>query len=574
MPVAELVEGRIALATEYREKELVKLVPGSKWDTAAQSWWCPLSWASCVQLRGVFGAELQVGQNLAAWVANELETRIRPCLDLRTATDAEDLSSLLTVLKPFQRAGVKFLATAKRGLIADEMGLGKSAQAIAALEISPDSYPALVVCPNSMKFAWAEEFSKWAPGRRVVVIDGGAVARRKQIALCRDGEADVLVVNWEGLRSHTRLAGYGQLALDDKEKEDKELNEVPFRTCVADEAHKAKDPRSKQTRALWAVSADCEYRFGLTGTPIANSPEDAWSLMRFLEPAEFPGKTKFIERYGAESWNVFGFMSITGVKPDTAEELFKIIDPRFTRRLKAAVMPELPPKTYATRYVQMGAAQKKAYEQMRKEMLVELDGGILLATNPLMKTTRLVQFASASGKLETSPSGEEKLILTAPSCKVEALEEIAAELGGASAIVFAESRQLIELATARLLKDGYKVCQITGGVPAYERQQNVAAFQAGDTQFIMVTLGAGGEGLTLTAAKTEIFLQRSWSAIKNAQAEDRAYGRISDAHGVNIIDIITQGTIEERVHEVRKEKGDIAEEILRDEATLKAWLSK
>lgn len=495
MPTAERHGDRIIMLTEFREKELMKQVPGAKWSTDEQTWWLPLSWAGCVQLRGVFGADLLVGAELSTWARQELDDRVSPCLALRTAEDADDLA-FMGALRPFQRAGVKFLATAKQALIADEMGLGKTVQAIATLELlSADAYPALVVCPNSMKFTWADELARWAPGRRTVVVHGGAAARRKQIAEVRDGAADVAIINWEGLRGHTRLEGYGSVNLTDEEKTPKELNEVGWRTVVADEAHRAKDPRSKQTRALWWLGRGAEYRFALTGTPVANSPEDIWTLMRFISPLEFPAKTRFIERYALQSWNMFGFMEVVGVRSEMRDELFKILDPRFIRRLKAAVLPQLPEKTYAVRTVDLGSKQRKAYEQLRKEMLAELDSGVLLATNPLTRTTRLIQFASAYGQLS-----DDGLTLSEPSCKVDALEEIVSELGDQRAVVFAESRQLIELATRRLVKAGVSCAQVTGAVSPAERAENVAAFQRGDLQLLLLTLGAGGEGLTLTAA--------------------------------------------------------------------------
>lgn len=576
MAIAERDGDRIILQTEYRERELVKQIPGAKWSTAEQTWWCPLSWAGCVQARGVFGAELGVGPELAAWARSELAERVQPCLALRGAEDVDEpwlatlIQQKLPALYPYQRAGVAFLARARQALCADEMGLGKTVSAIATLEVLPDAYPALIVAPNSMKATWAEEFARWVPERRVVVVAGGAGARRKQIAQVRDGAADVAVINWEGLRGHTRLEGYGSVNLTDKEREPKELNEIAWRTVIADEAHRAKDPRAKQTRALWWVGRDAEYRYALTGTPVANSPEDAWTLMRFVAPREFPAKTKFVERYALQSWNVFGFMQVIGVKSETREELFKILDPRFIRRLKAAVLPQLPPKTYTTRTVELEPKQRKAYDSLRTEMLAELETGVLLATNPLARATRLVQFASAYGQVDE----EGNLTLTAPSCKVDALVEIVAELGTQKAVVFAESRQLIELAAKALVKEGYRVGQVTGAVPAHERQQSVQAFQTGDLQVLLLTLGAGGEGLTLHAASIAIFLQRSWSAVKNLQAEDRIHRIGQEAENIEIVDVIAADTIEQRVHEARTTKGEMLEEIARDAETLRRWLEK
>lgn len=604
MAIAEIDGTRIVLTTEYREREMVKQIPGARWSSDEALWWCPLSWAACAQLRGVFGPALQVGVGLNEWVKAEKANRILPCLALRQAEDSPELG-ILTRLRPFQRAGVAFLATARHALLADEMGLGKTVQAIAALEVLGDgAYPALIVCPNSMKFTWQKEFEVWAPHRKTVVIDGTAVHRRKQIAQLQAGEAVVGIINYEALRGHTRLSGYGPMNLTDGEKEEKELNTIDFGSVVADEAHRVKDPHSKQTRALWWISKEAAVRFALTGTPIANSPEDAWTLMRFVSPLEFPAKTKFIERYGLEAYNIYGFKKTIGIKSEHKDELFSIIDPRFIRRLKSQVLTQLPEKQYATRFVEMAPKQKKVYDTMRKDMLALLDGGAIVAVSSLVRDGRLAQFASCYGELgdpafevrengkrvggpfptraeaDLLRSGDQwvhdvtPLKLTDPSCKVDALEEIVAELGEQQAVVFAESRQLIELAAKRLVKEKVVCAQVTGAVPAHERAENVAAFQRGEIKVLLLTLGAGGEGLTLTAASTAIFLQRSWSAVKNAQAEDRIHRIGQEADRVEIIDVISAGTIEEHVHATRAVKAEMMEEFVRDETALREWLAK
>jgi len=576
MPVAELVDGRIVLGSEYRERERIKLLPGARWDTHAQTWWCPLSWAACIQLRGIFGEDLQVGESLSTWAQNERRTRIDPCLALRTAEDGpleyEDLG-----LRPFQRAGIQFLATARQALIADDMGLGKTVQTILAFEVmGDDAFPLLVVCPNSMKFTWEDEYKKWAPHRRVVVVNGGKATRLKQIASVRDGENDVAVINWESLRNHTRLASYPSVRLTDDEKIEKELNEIGLVSVAADECHKAKDPRAKQTRALWYIGDKAQNRIALTGTPVANSPEDIWSIMRFVAPNEWPAKSQMINRYALQSWNMFGFMEICGLKSETKDELFKILDPRFIRRTKEAVLTQLPAKTYTTRTVEMTPKQRKAYDEIRKVMITELEKGILVATNPLAKMTRLLQFASAYGEIV-----EGNLVLTDPSCKVDALLEIVDELGDQRAVVFAESRQLIELAYRRLIRarphgPGLSVGMITGNVDEHSRKEAVDAFNAGKHKVMLMTLGAGSEGLSFPGCSTEVFLQRSFSAVKNKQAEDRCHGIGRGVEGVSttIIDVVAEGTLEERVREVLLEKGEMMEEVVRDEETLMKWLAK
>lgn len=614
MPIVEIDETgeKILIWSEFREKERIKQIPGARWDKDINLWWLPLSWAGCIQLRGVFGQDLQIGEKLSGWARIEYQTRVAPCLALKDQDDSEDLAFLSNLL-PFQRAGVRFMSTAGQALLADEMGLGKTVQAIATCEVLGDeAYPVLVVSPNSMKYSWKDEFGKWAPGRKVVVING--TPKQKEAQLEEAKTADVTIINYDALRGSansklhmTRLAPYGSVALTDKEKTPGELNAIDWSTVIADEAHRAKDPTAKQTRALWAVGDNARRRYALTGTPVANSPEDIWTLMRFVSPAEYPFKTKFIERYGVEAWNLFGFRDVVGIKEETKDELFKFFDPRFLRRLKDTVLPQLPEKTYTTRTVEMGAKQKKAYEDMRKHMMAELqDGRVIYTYSPLTKCLRLLQFASAYGEvgdpafdvrydgktIATYPTYEEAwqdctsngrghvndatpLFLTEPSCKIDALEEIVIELGGQQAVVFAESRQLIEIAVARLRKNHkeLRVGEITGTVSVHERQENVRKFQAGELDVMCLTMAAGGEGITLTAAQTAIFLQRSFNAVHNLQAEDRIH-RIGQEGNVTIIDLVTLGSIEERVHEARQTKAEMMEEIVRDRETLEKWLSK
>jgi SNF2 family DNA or RNA helicase len=608
MLIAEIADGRINVDCPIHMKEMVKEIPGAGWDSKAKTWHVPLSWAACVQLRAIFGADLQIGDDLNNWAGEEITGRVEPCMALRTAEDAERLA-FLTQLRPFQRAGVEFMVTAKAALNADEMRLGKTVQTIATLEVLGDgAYPALIVCPNTMKLPWQDEFKQWAPKRRVVVVTGTPTKRKAAIAAVRDGEADVATINYEALTEYTRISGYGSIALSEKEKTEKELNEIAWKTVVADEAHKAMDPKTKQTRALWYLGRGATYRYTLTGTP-GDDLDKLWALMRFVSPLEFPEKIDFCNRYALQSWNFFGGMDIVGIKPETRDELFRFLDPRMIRRTRAAVLPQLPAKIPVTRKVEMGGTltkQGKAYEQLRSTMMAELDNGTLLATSPLVKLTRLRQFASACGEfgepafdvVEQTPAGlmrmagpfshreqaEEMrdgqqfvrditpLILTEPSCKVDALEELASELAGAKAVVFAESEQLIGLAHARLEKRGYKASMVTGRVSELDRQVNIKAFQEGPTQFILVTLGAGGAGLTLSAASIVIFLQRSFSLIDNTQAEDRIIDMNMQDSPV-VIDIVTTDTIEARVHEVQGEKAARLEEYARDAETLKVWLA-
>lgn len=580
----------IALEAAYRDTHLAKQVPGARFHPRADDhhdrahFVYPLSWGSCKALRGVFDGNLLVHESLVAWADHELTHRVRPALELRSAPLDTVVEGYDARLRPYQTVGAEFLRTAERALLADEMRLGKTPESLAALgSLKAEDFPALIVTPNSVKFQWEEAVRDWLPDAVPVIVRGGAKQRREAIAAVRDWQADVAIINWEALRLHTRVAGYGsvvglarceqhggdgQVSETRCEAHDRELNEVPWGVVIADEAHRAVHPRAKQTRALWAVSRDARYRWGLTGTPVLNSPADLWALMHWLSPAEFPSKTVFLERYGLVGWNPFGGLEVLGLREDTKAELFSVVDPRFLRRTRETVMTWLPEKIYTQRTVEMGSKQRKAYEEMRDEMLTQLETGTTYVTNSLAKLTRLRQFASCYGLIDD----EGNLRLTAPSCKVEALLEVAEELGGKAAVIFAESKQLINLAGEALQRAGYELAYVTGDVRDAERDEAVRHFQRGDTQFLLVTLGAGGEGLTLDRADVAVFLQRSFSLAKNQQAEDRIVGQHAGP-GLEVIDVVTTDSIEARVQEILEEKGRIVEEITRDKETFARLLT-
>lgn len=581
---------RIIINAEWRFKELCKSLPGSKWDTTAQQWHAPVSWATCLALRSTFRDALVIGPRLADWAMNELATRVTPANNLRDLEAFEDGTN--EDLFPHQKAGVKFLTAARRALLADEPGLGKTAQAIRALaelqKNGEDVFPALVVCPNTLKKNWKREFAKWWPGVEVEVIRGSSTQRRKQF----ETPAHVYVINWESLRSHSKLASYGSIALarcrecggqDEKISENRcevhkrELNNMDFKAVIADEIHRSKDPKSKQTRALWAATGDADIRFALTGTPIANDVLDLWSILHWLSPEEWPSKTRWVDRMVNTMLNAFGGMMVLGVKPHMEKEFYDAINPRMRRMLKKIVLPWLPDMMFERRDIEMSTKQKKAYDQMRDLMIAELEGGeAITAPSPLTQTIRLLQFASSFAEINVDETtGETRVRLAEPSCKVDALMNDIEnkDFGDDSVAVCAVSRQLIELLSAEMTKAKIPHGLITGAQDEDERQQAVDDFQSGKIKWILFTAQAGGVGITLTAARRLVMLQRPWSLVDHKQALDRVHRIGSEIHdSVIITDYVTEGTIEERVLQVLETKADNFEQIVRDKTALLALL--
>jgi len=340
-----------------------------------------------------------------------------------------------------------------------------------------------------------------------------------------------------------------------------------IRSVLIDEAQALKDPKSQQTRACWAVMHDPSVtrRIATTGTPIANHVGDLWSIMHAIAPAEYPVRSAFLDRYAQLSWNAFGGLDIVGLRQDNAVEFFSFFDARYRRVTKAQAAPWLPEKYRSTRYATLPEKMLKAYKELDEQMITRFeDGTIAFASNTLVQSTRLLQMSSAYGT--TEPDGTYRMI--EPSPKVDVLMEVLAETEGRQVVACALSKQLINLASARLEKEKIPHGLITGDVHELDRRRYLDEFQAGRLRVLLFTIGAGGTGLTMTAADTIVFLQRDWSAIRNLQAEDRVHRIGSEIHEkIHVIDVMAQGTIEEwqisRVHEklrrleeIRRDGGD------------------
>jgi len=593
MPVSvelEETSKHIIINADWRFKELCKSIPGSGYDAKTQMWKVPVSWSACLALRSTFKSDLEIGPKLTGWASNERSTRVDPANQLRNLEflpDGEGDQDLF----PHQRAGVKFLSTAKRALLADEPGLGKTAQAIRSLKYLQSQgeqvFPALIVCPNTLKKNWSREFKKWWPdsGLNIEIITGTAAQRRKQF---EKENVDVYIINWESLRTHSRLSAYGSIALakcvecgghDERttlnkcEVHKRDLNLVDFKSVIADEMHRSKDPKSKQSRALWAATGDANVRFALTGTPIANNVLDLWAILHWIAPEEWPSKTRWIDRMVDTMLNAFGGMMVLGVKSHMESEFHATVDPRMRRMLKSNVLPWLPEMMFERRDVEMSTKQAKAYKQMRDNMIAELESGeTLVAASVLTQTTRLSQFASSFAEIVVDEnSGEPKAILAEPSCKVDALlDDIKnGDFGDDSVAVCAVSRQLIELLSARLTKEKIPHGLITGAQNEDERQKAVDDFQSGKIKWVLFTAQAGGVGITLTAARRLVMLQRPWSLVDHKQAIDRIHRIGSEIHdSVIVMDYVTEGTIEERVLQVLETKAENFEQIVRDKDRL------
>lgn len=594
-------DGRRIYATceSFSNRDLVALVTGAKWRVGPAHWEMPLTWAACKQIRSLLGEDLEIGDDLIDWGYEEYQNRIEPCMRMRDVLVPEDRTGFDPKMYPYQVAGAKFLVAAQHAILSDPPGAGKTCTAVSAARLL-DALPALVIAPKSTLVSWGREVEQWWPGSPVYVVDGNK-KERQEIILQAIDKPGFVVINWESVWRHSRLAPYGSMRLSEEHRTEKELNHVPFKLVIADEAHRMANAQSIQTRAVWHLgdAPAVQNRWALTGTPLTNQIDTLWPVLRYINKEEWPSRVAYIDRYALIRIVPWGSgTEVIGLNPANEEEFQEIFQPRFRRMPKEIILPQLPPIQRTRRYLEMSEVQRRCYEEMMEDMVAETESGeLLIAANPAVKTIRMVQFSSAAVDMveraaSTEPvlaeveetdqnraltdeelvgTGEFHARLVDPSNKLDALMDDLPDLIEAeeSIVVFAVSRQLIEMAEKRLKDKKIKYAVIKGGQKASFRQQQIDDFQNKKVSIILVVIAAGGVGITLTTGRIAIFLQRSWSFIDNHQAEGRLHRIGSEIHkAIEIIDYISRGTVDEVVVQVAEGKEISLERIVRDRESI------
>ncbi len=562
---------RFALDSQYAHKDYIALIPGSAYRGRGKDYWrVPRTYASLVLLRNMFGDTLVLDDDVQAWAEHEWNNRIGPAYDLRNGKYDPDLVQAIRQMTPgrlipkdHQVAGALFLATARNGFLFDEMGNGKTLTVGITLRLYPDTLPALVVCPKSLLYTWEAGLEDLGIKSLVISGDMGKTKRDQLLDEYDPDETPVVIISYKLVGAYSRVAGYGNIKLSEKDKLNGPLNAIPFKTIVADECQKIKDPNATQTRALWAVSEGAQYRFGLTGTPIESSVLDFYYLLRWVAPEEFPSRVKAQDRYIETETDWFGAVTVLGLKEKTADEFRFISEWHWRRELKNLDVG----KEYEFRYCVLAPRERRVYDQMAKQNMAELeDESILLADGPMVAFARARQMANSA--LITEEDGT--IRPCEPSAKLDLLAETIDDLDGDPAIIWFASRKLLELQLARLekmAKPPYTYGVITGSVKAKDRTDLVERFQNGEIDYIYIVEQAGAEGLTLTRAGTAIYVCEDPSLILKKQSEDRNH-RIGTTHDkIRYIYLITRDTVEEKIVARFAEKDGKSQEILRDNET-------
>jgi len=612
MAWAEIADRRIVIGCSVVENHLATQIPGCNFDKKAGTWHAPMSWATVATMHMMWrGQRLDVGPELTAWSKDAYEDVLH-AWTLRGALDdaeAEEISPLLDEfddksaplpdgrprrLYPFQRAGAVYLSERRRGILGDEQGQGKTVQLIRALQlaralggVSGDPLPALVVCTVAAVRNWEREISVWAPELRTAVVGGSALRRRQAIERT---DADVWIIGWPNVRAHTRLAAYPGVrfvrckecgGIDDGvaaarcEVHQKDLNLTgrPWRTVIADEAHRMQDARSKQTRALWWLLHQATYRWLATGTPIGDNIGQLWPLLHGLDPAMAPSRSRYLDLFAIKELNFHGGSSVLGIRPDTADTFHSFVQPAIRRIPRAVALPFLPKRLEPVfRYPEMSPAQKRVYDKIKKQAMAELEGRLVVAQNDLVAFSRLCQLASSMLEIVEGEDADgfttENPRMVAPSSKVSDLVDFLEDEDG-QLVVAANSPQLVALAEKALSAKKISHCKIVGGMDSDDMDSAVGHFQSGACRVVFIT-AAGAESITLTAAHTIFFMQPDPSWRSREQKIGRI-DRIGQQSGVRVVYSIAPKTVEERLFQLGEEKGERAAQVTQDAEMLR-WL--
>ena len=467
--------------------------------------------------------------------AAQIEAYLRTVREAELPPEIDPPASFQGELRDYQRVGLAWMqnlrASKVAGILADDMGLGKTAQTLAHIALEHQegrlTDPCLVVVPTSLVPNWVSEAKRFVPHLSVLVLHG--VDRHEK----RD----------EVHRAHIVVATYGVVARDMDL-----MKGMVWHLVVLDEAQAIKNPDSKATRAVCSLNA--RHRLCLSGTPVENNLGELWSQFAFLMPGLLGDRKDFHKR----------FRTPIEKRGDTtrANLLVRRTRPFLLRRTKQEVAKELPPKTEVVVRIDLDQAQRDLYETIRlsvhetvraalavsgmaRNTITVIDA--LLKLRQVCCDPRLVKIPTAAGVTESGKLGR----------LVEMVGEMVPE--GRRILIFSQFTSMLNLIKKELEAAGIDYVELTGST--MDRATPVERFQRGEVPVFLISLKAGGRGLNLTAADTVIHYDPWWNPAAEDQATDRAY-RIGQDKPVFVYKLIASNTVEERILDLQRRKGNLS----------------
>ena len=478
--------------------------------------------------------------------------------DLKTAQSVSYAvpAVLEKTLREYQKIGYTWMRTLARyhfgGILADDMGLGKTLQVIALLTAfyqekteqkaagnegsgSELPLPSLIVCPASLVYNWGQEFARFSPGIRVLLIAGTAKERQEQLEEQMRMEASegaqVIITSYDLLK-RDRAAYLGRT----------------FEYEIIDEAQVIKNAKTQGAKAVKEISANA--RFALTGTPVENRLSELWSIFDFLMPGFLYSYRKFRERYELPI--------VKNQDPEALTALRRMTGPFVLRRLKKDVLRELPTKEERIVYSAASGRQQKLYTASALKLKEALAGGAWSGNGKLEVLSQLMRLRQIC--CDPALCFED---YTGESAKLETCVSLiaSASAAGHKILLFSQFASMLERIRERLLQEGISSHLLVGATPKEERSRMVQAFASDEVPVFLISLKAGGTGLNLTAADIVIHYDPWWNVAAQDQATDRAY-RIGQEKPVTVYKLILKDTIEENLLKLQNAKLALAAQVV------------
>lgn len=447
-------------------------------------------------------------------------TRLDTLLSLKRLEDTEGDPRLRT----YQRVDVNYLKQLRHAGIFNEQRTGKTPTSLVLCQ-ELDYKKIIIVCPAGLVLQWGEEVEKWT-NLKPLCIKG---AKKKRLDYYEEWlhSRHVLIVSYETLRND----------LHELMKTLKK-SKIKVDSLIVDEAHRLRNRKTKQTKAVNVLGNQVQHRYALTGTPTVKHGTEIWGILHFLYPDRFPGYWQFVDRYFNVIDGRYGKEIGTYKRKEELEDILATIS---TNRKRKEVMKWLPPKQYQTITLDMLPKQAKVYQDVLETFEYE---DKIDAISPMVQLMRLRQITTAPSMLDVDvPGAKEQFVL-------EWLEDNPNE----SVIIFSNYTSYLEKLHAKVKGS----VMITGKISKAQRKKNEAAFQSGKAKVLLANIKAAQEGLTLDKGETVIFLDKEYNPANNQQAEDRIIPISKDRnHSCLIITLVCNDTYDEIIEFMLKHKYDI-----------------
>lgn len=443
------------------------------------------------------------------------------------------------VLRSYQEKGFNWLSTLDYlgfgGILGDEMGLGKTLQTIAFL-LSKEDSKTLIIAPTSLVFNWYNEFKKFAPSLKVAMVNGNPDERESLIKNYK--EYDVLITTYNLCKRD--LEGYKNIYFD---------------YVILDEAQNIKNPSSQNAKSVKELKS--KNRFALTGTPIENSLMELWSIFDFIMPNYLYDENKFITRYHRRLEE----------DPIIIEELKKLVNPFILRRYKKDVIKELPNKIEKKLIIPMEEEQKKVYLAYSEHVKALIEKKVI---DDEFKNSKIeiLSYITKLRQIAIDPSLVMDKYLR-KSGKMEAILELVKNSidEGHKILIFSQFTSALKNISNLFKINDISFSYLDGSTPSKERGKLVEDFNKNNTSVFLISLKAGGTGLNLTSADIVIHFDPWWNPAVEDQASDRAH-RIGQKNVVEVIKMISEDSIEEKIVNLQEEKRKLIDSIMGEDIIL------